>query len=206
MTTLNNCISKYDSEVTYTINQNPGMLEIHKALNNIYDFKWVFYLTRLNIEVNSIQISKRLLKNLLVLPLFTIVSAQDTTIKHFEEQYKKNANIDISKINTQILEFNIPLNISSNAAISECFNNAIKTEETKFQKENEIKKKNDGAKAQSQQLDLKRKNNNTPVLEKKRKENSLAADYQETEIGAKRKRDFEAKLKKKKERKTLDFM
>ena len=183
------------------MNPNPGVLEVHKPLNNIYDFKWIIYLSRLTAEVRDMQTGKSVLNKLLVTPLFATIAAQDQAIRVFEEQYRKNAVLETGKN----FGANSRLGASTKNAINEGFGNAIKEEEARFQRGNEAKRKENEEKKNVEQAGLKRKQIPIPELEKKVKPN-VVEEYKETEIEAKRRRELEAKLNKKKDKKKLDFL
>lgn len=130
-------------------------------------------------------------------PLFATVAAQDLAIKGFEEQYKKNAVIDVTKnygVNTKCSQ-------NTTRAMGECFVNAVKEEENRFQRENIAKKRENEEATQN----LKRKPE-VPAPVKKLKTSEITENYQETEQEILRKKALEAKLAKKKNSKKLDFL
>jgi hypothetical protein len=188
------------------MNLKPPMLEIHKTLNNIYPFKWVFYLTKLSPEVVYKQVSRNLLKNLLVLPLIHTLEAQDTVIKQFDQQYNKNTQEDIAR-SLKYNEFNAKYSPGTCNALAESFNYALKNEEIIFQARGQPQNLNKADSGNENPLrTLKRKLDIAEPLEKRGKNNLTDPNYQETEAEAKRKAELMNKLNKKKEKSKLDFL
>ena len=193
--TLNSCISEYNSETQYIMTTIPPMLEIHRTMNAIYDFKWVFSLTRLAPEIG-----KKVLQSFLVMPLINTVVAQDNLIQSLEEQYKKQMKVDLRYAQNQ--DFNIKIGPNAKESIQEACVQSIKDEEGRFTRENEKKRKMEEEKRANE---LKRKNDQDIKPEKRGKPN-VAANYQESDLELKRKMEIEARLNKKKEKKKLDFL
>ncbi|OMJ66158.1 hypothetical protein SteCoe_37106 [Stentor coeruleus] len=196
---LNSCISEFNSETRYVVNlDGPSNLEIQRTMNNIYSFKWVFYLTKLSSEVG-----KKVIQNLMVFPLLNTVLAQDHAIKGAEESMKKPLVLDSRYGGNK--DLNIKISDKSRNLLNEGFSSFIKEEEVKMQRQNELKRREEEEKRAKQAAELKRRQDVYNLPEKKPK-TSIVENYQESEAEAKRRRELENKLNKKKDKKKLDFL
>lgn len=167
-------------------------------MESIYNFKWVFYLTKLSNEV-----AKKVIQNLMVFPMLNTVLAQDHAIKEVQESMKKPVAIDTRYGGNK--DLNIKLSDTSRNLLNEGFSSFIKEEEVKMQRQNELKRREEEEKKAKQAAELKRRQDTTDRLERKPKPNTIT-NYQESDAEAKRRRELENKLNKKKDKKKLDFL
>lgn len=181
---LNSCISKLNEEAKYTLIKNLKSFELETIVKGLFQFKWA-----ISLEKQSRSISKKIVENLIVMPLTNTILIQDHALKAFEETTKKKSELDLKLVENKNF-----LLINSSSALEPFmagFLSALKVEENKVNRVAEVDN------------DLKRKANTPVVAQKMFKK---ADGYVESEAEVKRKIEIQARLAKKKDKKKLDFI
>jgi trehalose/maltose hydrolase-like predicted phosphorylase len=196
--TLDSCISEFNRDAQYSVAVTTAVFEVHKEINAIYDFKWVFHMSKL-----AEKVAKKVIYSFLMMPMVNTVAALDGLIKNVEEQSKKKMQADLRYAYNK--DGNIRVGQMSGECMSETMMQIIKDEENKYQKINENKKKEEEAKRNRNLNELKRKQQEEVKVDKRVKV-ATGDNYKESEAEAKRKKEIAERLNKKKDKKTLDFL
>lgn len=211
---LQSAISGFDQNTKYILEKSAKLFEIQAVIKGMFQFKWVFNLERLKKAVG-----KKVIEKFLVLPLVNTIVAQDAAIKTIEETTKRK--VELENRFSENFDLNLGIRNISAAFVSSSILSSIKSEESK------LPKKQAGNPLPLNLTDtepLKRKpaapvppqfprspTNPAHAAHPSNPPNPPNAvnnpkHYTESSAEIKRKQALQAKLNKKKEKKSLDFL
>ena len=196
---LESCISSFNAEARYSLLKEHRTFEVETVVKGLFQFKWVIAL-----EKQPRSVSKKIVENLILMPLANTVLIQDSSLRLIEESTKRKPEFDIRLTeNTNFLLIN---QTPSEPIMKECYIESIKRVETeKAQAVLKAKEKNEEEKEEEEKKTLKRKPDPPQVEEKKEKP---VGTYVESAEETKRKKEIQDRLAKKKTngKKKLDFI
>ena len=211
---LQSSLSGFDQSTKYILEKSAKLFEIQAVIKGMFQFKWVFNLERLKKAVG-----KKVIEKFLVLPLVNTVLAQDAAIKVAEETTKRK--FELENRFSENIDLNMGIRNISAAFVSSTILSSIKSEESKLPKKLAA---NPPPLNLSDTEPLKRKPE-APVPPQFKRNPANPANptnptnpanpanpqnnpktYTESSDELKRKQALQAKLAKKKEKKSLDFL
>lgn len=190
---LDSCISNFNPEAKYSLLKEHKTFEIETIVKGLFQFKWVIQL-----EKQPRSISKKIVENLILMPLTNTILVQDSYLRLTEETSKNKREFNMSLIqNTNFLVIN---QTSADEILKIGFLESIKKVEAE---------KAQAVVKAREQAEEEKKTTNKRIPEPPQAEGKKAKPvgvYVESQEEIRRKKELQDKLAKKKEKKKLDFI